>query len=898
MKLLHIIVLLMISLTYTTASALRFRTVEGRHGLPDYYVHDIARDSFGFIWIATQTGLSRFDGNHVKDISRGRNFTTNPHTIAVDGRNNIWAMTNDSLFVYANGIFDNVSTHRGVPPIVRTGKWVIPYGKQGIWILKTDSLYYLDYNDNSVSGSQMPFIPKDAAVFNGGIAMLSPDGNLYIRKREDRRLRKLSSQGTGHARIRIHGNRCWFFDGLESGVDFYDFTKGSDGIVQYPNFKNTLIKDIAIDRNGCKWFGTNNDGIYRFDSTDKPIDTIRYSESQYSLSSNHISALYIDDDMLVAGTSKRGANLAAFSIPEFDIVDTGIESDISFLHQNSAGELQIGFDGGGMAVYRRIGATSPFRRYATSNSSLPSDLVIGVSNGRGPTIFGTYGGGIFSLSSNGSIIQIPASDSLRYCRHIISEPDGTVWAGTFQNGLFKLGERNYNKDNSELRSDCITGISMTDSAIIVATSDGLAIIDRSSERIFRCPTAALAETKITTIFIDSRGLVWIGTPSGVMIADKKFRIIGDPALSNNLGLGIIRAIIEDSKGRIWVTTPGGISYITVTRDSAGSYCFAVKSLTENNGLGDISFNRYSLACTTYGLVLAGGFGKYLVINPNGTQSLRQGLRAYVTDVYVNGMAVEPGQAVKGGGVPLADDIMSSPVIELDYYNNLQLAIGSSAPADGSIKYEWRLDGGEWAVLKSDMIVLGEMSPGKHTLEVKVVGDNVPTDIEIHINPPFFRSTVAYILYAVVALLLCLALYYKIRNRHQKALGEQRVENAIARLENAPVSPDDKFITDAKKIIEENMDQEDFSVERLSELLLMSRSGLYKKMTAVTGQTPLEFIRMVRMREGRRLLDSGESSIAQIAYCVGMSPKQFSKYFKDETGLTPSQYLRNLNGENI
>ena len=95
-----------------------------------------------------------------------------------------------------------------------------------------------------------------------------------------------------------------------------------------------------------------------------------------------------------------------------------------------------------------------------------------------------------------------------------------------------------------------------------------------------------------------------------------------------------------------------------------------------------------------------------------------------------------------------------------------------------------------------------------------------------------------------------------------------------------------------------MDQEDFSVERLSELLLMSRSGLYKKMTAVTGQTPLEFIRMVRMREGRRLLDSGESSIAQIAYCVGMSPKQFSKYFKDETGLTPSQCLRNLNGENI
>ena len=82
------------------------------------------------------------------------------------------------------------------------------------------------------------------------------------------------------------------------------------------------------------------------------------------------------------------------------------------------------------------------------------------------------------------------------------------------------------------------------------------------------------------------------------------------------------------------------------------------------------------------------------------------------------------------------------------------------------------------------------------------------------------------------------------------------------------------------------------MEELSEMMAMSRSNLYKKMTAVTGRTPLEFIRCIRMREGRKRLDAGETSVSQIAYAIGMSPKQFAKYFKDETGMTPSQYIKN------
>lgn len=85
---------------------------------------------------------------------------------------------------------------------------------------------------------------------------------------------------------------------------------------------------------------------------------------------------------------------------------------------------------------------------------------------------------------------------------------------------------------------------------------------------------------------------------------------------------------------------------------------------------------------------------------------------------------------------------------------------------------------------------------------------------------------------------------------------------------------------------------EFSVEDFSRLMLVSRSSLYKKLTALTGQSPLEFIRKIRLRRGRELLAGRGLTIAEVAYSVGLSPKQFSKFFKEEYGVLPSR----INGD--
>ena len=105
------------------------------------------------------------------------------------------------------------------------------------------------------------------------------------------------------------------------------------------------------------------------------------------------------------------------------------------------------------------------------------------------------------------------------------------------------------------------------------------------------------------------------------------------------------------------------------------------------------------------------------------------------------------------------------------------------------------------------------------------------------------------------------------------------------------SVDEELITRAIAIVEKNMGNQEYSVDDLCDEMAMSRSGFYKKLTAITGLSPIMFIRTLRIKRGRELLDKAAGSISQIAYKVGLSPKQFAKYFKEEYGVSPSELAK-------
>lgn len=100
--------------------------------------------------------------------------------------------------------------------------------------------------------------------------------------------------------------------------------------------------------------------------------------------------------------------------------------------------------------------------------------------------------------------------------------------------------------------------------------------------------------------------------------------------------------------------------------------------------------------------------------------------------------------------------------------------------------------------------------------------------------------------------------------------------------------EDSFLLKFRDYIEKNLADSDLSVETIGAELGLSRVQLYRKVKALTGQSPVELLRTARLYKGRELLQTTDKNISEIAYDVGFTaPSYFTKCFKDEFGISPS-----------
>lgn len=117
------------------------------------------------------------------------------------------------------------------------------------------------------------------------------------------------------------------------------------------------------------------------------------------------------------------------------------------------------------------------------------------------------------------------------------------------------------------------------------------------------------------------------------------------------------------------------------------------------------------------------------------------------------------------------------------------------------------------------------------------------------------------------------------------------QNAEAEAKDVTISPaDEEFLNKALRFVEKNMDNSEYSVDELSDDMAMSRATLFRKMRSVIGMSPTDFIRNTRLKRAAQLITEGRLSVAEIAYSVGYSsPGHFTKSFKKEFGVLPTQY---------
>ena len=125
-----------------------------------------------------------------------------------------------------------------------------------------------------------------------------------------------------------------------------------------------------------------------------------------------------------------------------------------------------------------------------------------------------------------------------------------------------------------------------------------------------------------------------------------------------------------------------------------------------------------------------------------------------------------------------------------------------------------------------------------------------------------------------------------QNNHQMFRQKMNIEPS-----EITITPlDEQFIKKAIELVEKNIGDSDFSVETMAAEVGMARTTLYKKLMAITGQGPAEFIRTIRIKRGRALLEASQMQVTEIAYAVGFTTvKSFTMNFKAEYGMTPTEF---------
>ena len=102
--------------------------------------------------------------------------------------------------------------------------------------------------------------------------------------------------------------------------------------------------------------------------------------------------------------------------------------------------------------------------------------------------------------------------------------------------------------------------------------------------------------------------------------------------------------------------------------------------------------------------------------------------------------------------------------------------------------------------------------------------------------------------------------------------------------------DEKFLNKAIKLIEEHIKDEKFNLDFFRQNMNLTRSTLFRKLFALTGQTPTEFIRTIRLKKAASLLKQNFGNVSEVSFEVGFnSPSYFIKSFKKLYGISPSEF---------
>lgn len=522
------------------------------NGLPQNTVHAVTQTQNGYIWIATEGGLARYDGINFRIFDK-QNTPALPsnyiRALKEDRQGNLWIGTAEGLVrLHSGNVFTRIEglPNNSVQSLYedRLGNvYVATSG--GLMLLKGDQVTTFAGNDRSVSGSiQTLFEDRDGALWIG-----TPYGLTRFKDGKFSSFTERDGLGSNSVRAiqQTQDGRLWF--GTLSGL-----TSLRDGVFTTYRTRDGLSSDrilsLCADHDGTLLIGTAS-GMNRLTEN-------RFSgfQSGEPLSANTILALLEDRERNIwIGTESGGISLLKDT--KFTTYSTrnGLPVNlVKSVYGSSNGDIWIGTDGGGLSLLRNGQVTN----YST-NVGLSSNVAISLFADLGGTLWvGTTSG--LNQYRNGTFTQQRTSGgpANEYVRSIYQDRDSHLWIGT-RSGLTRIkgSESKTFTEADGLPNDLITALHQGPSGALWIGSLGGLTKFQNEEFTTYTTKDGLSSDLISSIYEDSDQTLWITTNGGGI---NRFKNGAFTAYTTKQGLidDVIHSVLEDARNNLWFSCSKGI----------------------------------------------------------------------------------------------------------------------------------------------------------------------------------------------------------------------------------------------------------------------------------------------------------------------------------------------------
>uniref|UniRef100_UPI00404A52B8 two-component regulator propeller domain-containing protein n=1 Tax=Fulvivirga sp. TaxID=1931237 RepID=UPI00404A52B8 len=526
-------------------------------GLSSESTNQIIQTPDGYIWVATYTGLHRFDGNDftIFNTSNSDIPSSNVLRLSLDSKGTLWVGSLHGLAFYQDGKFKTPEAL--FPARDHSIENMLITKNDEIWFSSKSSLIFR-YADGKLEDLTNTF-QKSGTVL--GMAE-GPNGEIYLGTSDSRLYRFTNSKGFEELffKEQINGINCIFVDDIRVYIGTSNglFLLNNDIPELLPFLKNNTITTLNNDKYGNLWIGTFL-GLYRYQPNANLLD---FLDESSGLPNNIIRTIIFDDDgNLWGGTYRGGIFYLSDGIITTYSEKSGLNSNIvagiaeigtdSFLFGNENGVLNILEDG----VISRY--TPPIK--------LPSDRLKHMFVDDQKRVWVATYGGLFMLNGpNSKAFTIGSGFPDNFTRMTYQDKNGTIWVGTKNAGLIKFNSLDDWKvidDKKGLTSNYIMSIKENEKGqLVVGTISGINILERDSViKTIIVDDGLPSNFSFSTYSIDP--YLWIASNDGLIRYSEDTIIVFNR--SKGMPSDIIYDVLYDGDGNLWLPSEKSILKISV-----------------------------------------------------------------------------------------------------------------------------------------------------------------------------------------------------------------------------------------------------------------------------------------------------------------------------------------------